>query len=169
MALPAAATAAKQVVSKIPRGVLIRAAADISKAKEKEEPQRHPIPFPVFLMILGFSLILDLVLTPIPAIGTAMELIFGSALWIFYFLVGAKGIATLVRILVLIIMSSAFIAELLPGIQVLPINTIVAIIVYIIMSPKVASVIEKPVKLVGMKGAVSAGKKIFSVVKPLVK
>jgi hypothetical protein len=151
MAEPAIDTLTAKVASEIPRGLRIRASQELTSARERaEETGRHPIPLPLFFFLLMLALMLDLA-TLVPGLGTIFNFLIGPIIWVTYYVVGTKGLAAAVKKWIVAFLAGAgFFAELIPGVQVLPINTVVAITVYLLMSPRVTAIFERVGKLTGV-------------------
>lgn len=143
MPMPAATATAAAITKKMPRGVLIRAQQELRAAQERaEETGQHPIPLPLFFFLLTLAMMLD-ALTLIPIVGTIANFVIGPAIWITYYFVGVKGLAIVTRFAIIFLITSGFLVELIPGLQKLPINTTLAVVVYFLMSPQIASISER--------------------------
>jgi len=122
-----------------PRGELIRSDEEIGEAGELP---RHPIDLPLFFFLLTFAITLDIA-GIVPIVGTILNFIIGPIIWLTYFFVGAKSLSATMKWLVAALMSSDFVLESFPFIQDLPINTVTAFLVYLLMHPRTAEFLEK--------------------------
>lgn len=152
------AAAAKTVTAKaakeIPRGALVRAAKEISRAEESNA-QQPGISLPIFLFILHLAAAADLIdlIEVIPKVGILIGLVFGKLfgviLLLTYWGVGARSVLPIATAII------GTILELMPGISMLPINTLTALIVYMIMNPP--QIIKR---MMGAAGVFAGGSKI---------
>lgn len=147
---------------------MIRAKEELARAAES--PQ-HPIPLPLFIFLLCLAGLLD-VFGAIPVLGTILNALLGPIIWLVYYFVGAKGLAAVVRWIAVFLMAAGFFSELLPAVQAFPINTVVAITVYLIMHPKAAEAFERAKAMIGraarFQKAAAVAKKVLPVAKKVI-
>ncbi len=101
----------------------------VSREREGQGEQQNPISLPMFIMMLETAVVLDLmdIIQFIPFVGNAIAIffsvVFGSFLLVLIWASGARQTKQLVT------MGLGFVAEKIPVVSVLPLNTIMVILV----------------------------------------
>jgi hypothetical protein len=107
------------------------------------EAPRNPISLPILLVMLQLALILDLVdlIEFIPIVGTILALgasvIVGGLLALLIFISGARKTKQIITVII------GYVAEAIPLLSVLPLNTVMVILVYFMGEPAVREALEK--------------------------
>ncbi|MBI1974786.1 MAG: hypothetical protein HYS57_00310 [Parcubacteria group bacterium] len=131
------------------RDVPVRAAANKQAKAERVPPEKGrkspkpqaQIQLPIVLMMGMFAIVLDLadLGEGIPVVGSAIAFLFnvtfGPMLWVSYWAAGARGSRQIAT------MAIGFFMEQVPGLSVLPLNTITVIGVYLMSTPETQRII----------------------------
>ncbi|MFN7088375.1 MAG: hypothetical protein ACK4NX_00915 [Candidatus Paceibacteria bacterium] len=104
---------------------------------------QNPISLPFFIMMLEFAVLMDVgdLVEFIPVVGTViaffMSAIVGFILGVLMWAAGARGTRQLVTMLI------GYIAEAVPLLSILPLNTLMVILVYLFSSSSAKQVLER--------------------------
>jgi len=112
-------------------------------AEGEAAERQNQISLPIFIMMLEFGVLMDLadLIEFIPIVGTIIALfmsaITGLILGLLMWVAGARSARQLIT------MVTGYIAEAIPFLSVLPLNTVMVILVYLMGTQKVSQVLER--------------------------